>query len=79
MKKGISMKIGKTIITIGIIMFGIGLVLFYSIESGQKDQTLRIVKSIGTFVGLSGLGFIMAGILSHLIYKNDPMIEDVDV
>ena len=73
------MKIGLAIIIVGIIMFGIGLALFYSIESGQRDQTLRIVKSTGTFVGLSGLGFIMAGILSHLIYKNEPMIEDVDV
>lgn len=73
------MKIGRAIILVGIIMFGTGLVLFYSIESGQTDQALRIVKSIGTFVGLSGLGFIMAGILSHLIYKNEPLIEDVDV
>ena len=71
------MKIGVAIITIGIIMFGVGLVLFYSIEPGQIDQSLRILKNTGTFVGLSGIGFIMAGILSYLINKNDPVIEDV--
>ena len=58
-------------------MFGTGLLLFYLIEPGQTDQGLRILKNIGTFVGLSGIGFIMAGILSYLINKNDPVIEDV--
>ena len=71
------MKIGSAIITIGIIMFGAGLLLFYLIEPGQTDQGLRILKNTGTFVGLSGIGFIMAGILSYLINKNDPVIEDI--
>ena len=59
-------------------MFGVGLLLFYSIESGQTDQNLRILKNTGTFVGLSGMGFIMAGILSHLINKNESAVENFE-
>ena len=72
------MKIGSVIIIIGIIMFGAGLLLFYSIESGQTDQNLRILKNTGTFVGLSGVGFIMAGILSYLINKNESAVENLE-
>ena len=59
-------------------MFGVGLLLFYSIESGQIDQNLRILKNTGTFVGLSGMGFVMAGILSHLINKNESAVENFE-
>ncbi|WP_316505297.1 hypothetical protein [Nitrosopumilus sp.] len=70
------MKIAKVIIIIGIIMFGTGILLFYSIESGQTDQGLRVLKNTGTFVGLSGIGFVLAGILSYLIYKDNPAVEN---
>ncbi|MGI9567973.1 MAG: hypothetical protein ACR2LL_13325 [Nitrosopumilus sp.] len=70
------MKIAKAIIIIGIIMFGTGILLFYSIESGQTDQGLRVLKNTGTFVGLSGIGFVLAGVLSYLIYKDNPAVEN---
>ena len=70
------MKMGTGIMIIGIIMFGTGLVLFYSIELGQKDSLLRLVKNIGTFIGLSGIGVTMAGILLYLINRNEPPIEE---
>lgn len=67
---------GMGIMIIGIIMFGTGLVFFYSIELGQKDSLLRLVKNIGTFIGLSGIGVTMAGILLYLINRNEPPIEE---
>ena len=70
------MKMGMGIMIIGIIMFATGLVLFYSIELGQKDSLLRLVKNIGTFIGLSGIGVIMAGFLLNLINRNEPPIEE---
>ena len=70
------MKMGTGIMIIGILMFGTGLVLFYSIELGQKDSLLRLVKNIGTFIGLSGIGVTMAGILLYLINRNEPPIEE---
>ena len=73
------MKMGKGIIIIGIIMFGSGLILFYSIELGQTDPVLRFFKNTGTFVGLSGMGVTLAGILLHLLSKGEPSIkENVD-
>jgi len=74
------MKPGIPIIMIGVSMFAVGLVLFYSIELGQTDPVLRIIKNIGTFVGISGMGVALAGILLYLINKNEPPIkESVDV
>ncbi len=70
------MNIGKLVFIIGVIMFGIGLVLFYSIELGQTDPTLRLIKNIGTFVGLGGMGVALAGILLYLIDKNEPAIKE---
>ena len=70
------MKAGKTLFIIGAIMFGIGIVLFYSIELGQTDSTLRLIKNIGTFVGLGGMGVALAGILLYLIDKNEPAIKE---
>ena len=69
------MKIEKAITVVGIIMFSLGLVLFYSIESGQSDQNLRFVKNMGTFIGLSGMGATIAGILSHLLNRNKVPLE----
>ena len=71
---------GMAIIIAGFIMFGTGFVLYYSIEVGQADPVMRYIKNIGTFVGLSGIGVIIAGILTHLINRNEPSIaENFDV
>ncbi len=70
------MKIGMINVIIGISMFAVGLVLFYSIELGQTDPVLRFIKNMGTFVGLCGMGVILAGILLNLINKNEPPIKE---
>ena len=70
------MKTGMPVIIIGISMFAAGLVLFYSIELGQTDPVLRFIKNIGTFVGISGMGVTLAGILLYLINKNEPPIKE---
>jgi len=70
------MKPGMLIIVIGITMFVVGLVLFYSIELGQTDPVLRLIKNLG----ISGMGVTLAGILLYLINKNEPtMKESFDV
>ena len=66
----------KIIIIIGITMFVAGLVMFYSIELGQKDPVLRLVKNIGTFIGLSGMGVTLAGILLYIINRNEPPLKE---
>lgn len=74
------MNMGKGIVVIGIGMFVIGLIMFYSIELGQTDPVLRFFKNVGTFMGLSGMGVTLAGILLHLISRGEPPIkENVDV
>ncbi len=70
------MKTGMVVVIIGIIMFAVGLVLFYSIELGQTDPVLRIIKNTGTFVGLSGMGVTLAGVLLYLLNKNEPPIKE---
>jgi len=41
---------------------------------------LRLIKNLGTFVGISGMGVTLAGILLYLINKNEPtMKESFDV
>ena len=70
------MKISTTIIIFGITMFGFGLILFYSIELGQTDPVLRFLKNTGTFVGISGMGVGLAGILLYLINKNEPTLKE---
>jgi len=70
------MKQGIIVAIIGIVMFAIGIVLFYSIELGQTDSVLRIIKNTGTFVGLSGMGVTLAGVLLYLISKNEPPIKE---
>ncbi len=70
------MKVGMIVIIIGAIMFVAGLIMFYSIELGQTDPVLRFIKNIGTFIGLSGMGVTLAGILLYLINKNEPPIKE---
>lgn len=70
------MKTWIPVIIIGISMFSVGLVLFYSIELGQTDPVLRFIKNIGTFVGISGMGVTLAGILLYLINKNESTIKE---
>jgi len=70
------MKTGIIVVITGIIMFVIGLVLFYSIELGQTDPVLRDIRNTGTFVGLSGMGVTLAGVLLYLINKNEPPIKE---
>ncbi len=61
-------------------MFVSGLVMFYSIELGQTDYNLRLIKNIGTFIGLAGMGVTLAGILLNLISKSQqPIQENYDV
>lgn len=57
-------------------MFLAGLIMFYSIELGQIEPTLRLIKNIGTFVGLSGIGVGVAGILLYLISRNQQPIQE---
>jgi len=70
------MRSGMLIIIIGVTMFVVGLVLFYSIELGQTDPVLRFIKNLGTFVGISGMGVTLAGILLYLINKKEPSIKE---
>ncbi len=71
---------GIIIIIVGVSMFAVGLVMFYSIELGQKDSVLRLVKNTGTFIGLSGMGVTLAGILLYLININELRLrENYDV
>ncbi len=70
------MRIGMINVIIGIVMFATGLVLFYSIALGQTDSVLRFIKNVGTFVGLSGMGVTLAGILLYLINKKEPPIKE---
>lgn len=70
------MQMGTGIVIVGIAMFAVGLVLFYSIELGQTNPDLRLIKNIGTFVGLSGMGVTLAGILLYLINRSEPPIKE---
>ncbi len=70
------MKSGIPIVIIGGIMFILGLIMFYSIELGQTDPLLRMIKHTGTFVGLGGMGVTLAGILIYLINRNQPPIQE---
>ena len=71
------MKTGVPLIVIGTTMFILGLMLFYLIDGGE---ILKFIKNMGTFVGLSGIGVTLAGILLYLIKKNEqPIKENYDV
>ena len=60
-------------------MFIMGLILFYLINP-EENKNLEIIKNMGTFVGLSGMGVTLAGILVYLLSKNEqPIKENYDV
>ena len=74
------MRMEITIMIVGIVMFCTGLIMFYSIELGQTDSSLRLIKNTGTFIGLSGMGVTLAGILLYLINRNEaPIVETFDM
>ena len=68
------MKAGIPLIIVGTSMFFLGLILFYSIP-GKAQNILEFIKNIGTFVGLSGMGVTLAGILVYLINRNEQPIK----
>jgi hypothetical protein len=73
------MKTGTPWIIIGGGMFILGLVLFYSINP-EENKNLEFIKNMGTFVGLSGMGVTLAGVLLYLINRNEkPIKENYDV
>ena len=73
------MKTGMPLMIIGSIMFITGLMLFYLINP-EENKNLETIKNIGTFVGLSGMGVTLAGILVYLLNKNEqPIKENYDV
>lgn len=72
------MRTGIPWMIIGGSMFILGLILFYSI-SPENNVNLENIKNIGTFVGLTGIGVAVAGILLLLINRNpQPINENYD-
>ena len=72
------MRTGTPWMTIGVTMFILGLILFYSISS-EDNVNLETIKNIGTFVGLTGIGVAVAGMLLFLINRNtQPINENYD-
>ena len=69
------MKSGIPLLVIGISMFILGLLLFYLINP-EENKNLEIIKNTGTFVGLSGIGVTLAGILVYLLNKNEQAIKE---
>ena len=73
------MKTGKPWIIIGVGMFILGLILFYLINP-EENKNLEFIKNMGTFVGLSGMGVTLAGVLLYLMNRNEkPIKENYDV
>ena len=72
------MRTGIPWMIIGGSMFILGLILFYSI-SPENNVNLENIKNTGTFVGLTGIGVAVAGILLLLINRNpQPINENYD-
>ena len=73
------MKSGVLLAVVGISMFIIGLILFYLINP-EENKKLEFIKYMGTFVGLRGMGVTLAGIVVHLLNKNEqPIKENYDI
>mgnify|MGYP006136015769 CR=1 FL=1 len=68
------MRTGIPLVVIGCSMFILGLMLFYLINP-EEDKNLQFIKNMGTFVGLSGMGVTLAGILLYLIGRNEQPIK----
>ena len=72
------MRPGIPWMIIGGSMFILGLILFYTI-SPEDNLNLENIKNIGTFVGLTGIGVGVAGILLFLVNRNpQPINENYD-
>ena len=73
------MKSGVPLAVVGISMFIIGLILFYLINP-EENKKLEFIKYMGTFLGLSGMGVTLAGIVVHILNKNEqPIKENYDI
>lgn len=73
------MKPGKPWLIIGGGMFILGLILFYLINP-DGNKNLEVIKNVGSFIGLSGMGVELAGIVVYLISKNEqPIKKNYDV
>ena len=72
------MRAGVPWMVIGISMFILGLILFYTIDHSE-NKNLEIIRNTGTFVGLTGIGVGVAGVLLFLINRNpQPITENFD-
>ena len=72
------MRAGVPWMVIGISMFILGLILFYTIDHSE-NKNLEIIRNTGTFVGLTGIGVSVAGVLLFLINRNpQPINENYD-
>ena len=72
------MRTGAPWMIIGVSMFILGLILFYSINP-EDNENLENIRNTGTFVGLTGIGVAVAGILLFLINRNpQPINENYD-
>ena len=72
------MRTGTPWMVLGVSMFILGLFLFYSINP-DDNENLEKIKNMGTFVGLTGIGVAVAGILLFLINRNpQPINENYD-
>ena len=72
------MRTGTPWMVLGVSMFILGLILFYSINP-VDNENLEKIKNMGTFVGLTGIGVAVAGILLFLINRNpQPINENYD-
>lgn len=70
------MKANSAIIFAGIVLIILGTGMFYSIQSNSSvEPSLRFLKHLGTFAGLSGIGVVIAGILLVLTGKQQPPIH----
>ena len=71
------MKSEVKITCAGVAMVAVGLVLFYSIQTKPDiDAGLRMLKHSGTFVGLMGIGVVIAGMLLYLISRNQRQLDE---